>query len=160
MVPVVSAWVATLKDLFMHTEDENNAMESLDGDGVSVCPEPLVTGWSNDLTGVKRRCSAQRNSHTIPVAHMPDDLDERHRLSGIFSQYEVCRNELTAAQWKAVCLSFRDGHTQLEIADRLGKSRSAIHGLLKRAGDRKDAFQRRLRSEKYNLARKYLNSSE
>lgn len=97
-----------------------------------------------------------RQEHA-PVDALPRDADERQRLRAIFEQYEACQDSLTAPQWTVVCLRFLDCLTEREIARRLGRSRSAVNGLLQRAKKEKDVEQRRLREEIFLIKRKHLN---
>lgn len=160
MLPVVSAWVATVSDLLIEAADEKVASDALDSGRVASHPELFATGSANHPAGAMPSKSAIKNPHTIPVRAMSAELDERQRLTCLFEEYLACQEEFSRAQWAAICLRFRDGHTQIDIADRLGKSRSAVHGLLQRAKTRKDAFQRNLRKERGIFARKLLNSRE
>ena len=83
---------------------------------------------------------------------------ELQRLADIFEEYEVVKGKLTPKQWQAVVLRFRSGLSEAEIASRLGTNRSAVHGLLQRARERKDRWQRQLRKEAVVGMRNNANS--
>lgn len=97
-----------------------------------------------------------RNPEGVPIEMLPIDVDERIRLRSVFEQYEECQDIFTPAQWPAVCLRYRDALPEEQVAVCLGKGRSTVHGLLKRARLRKEKYQRQRRKETFVIARKYL----
>ena len=71
----------------------------------------------------------------------------------IFHEYKKCEDIFRSKQWDVICLHYRDGLDQAQIAARLGKSRSAISGLLTRARKRKKKHDEKLRAEYFRLRR-------
>lgn len=154
--PIVERWLALVRELLGHGgADERTGTEEAHA-GASSLVQMLRECASNSVeTAVAP--SVIRNPERLPIEVLPTDIDERLRLQSLFEQYETCRERLTPGQWRAVCLRFRDRLTEGEVALVLEKSRSAVHGLLKRARLRKEAYGRERREEGFHLARKHLN---
>ncbi len=156
-LPAVRRWLELVAQLVGELEP-GVPSETLD---LNVGVSPSVGRTLAGMPGVADDLAAPPSSVSVslgrPVDSMPDDVDERVRLRLLFEQYETCQEELSSRQWRTVCLRFRDGLTQSQIGVTLKKSRSSVHGLLKRAHQVKEAYRQRLRSERYRLARKNLN---
>lgn len=84
-----------------------------------------------------------------------DNLPSLNKItfSDIFEQYESCRHILTRKQWHAVCLYYRDGKTEEEIAKETDKARSSVSGLLVRAKRRLQEHNKQMRHEKFEYLR-------
>lgn len=74
-----------------------------------------------------------------------------------FERYKACQHRLSKGQWAAVSCYFNDEMTQEEIAHRLGVSRKAVSGRLKRAERKMEAYYRALRAEQFDRWKKRLD---
>ncbi len=160
LLPVVSEWLNAVRDLLTETAEDDTTGNIQNDDETTQLTELTESYSTIDPTGLMTPKSATKNSRMVPVADMSIEFDERQRLTSLFEQYLACQEEFTRPQWAVICLRFRNGHTQAEIGKRIGKSRSAVHGLLERARENKNAFQRKLRNERGLFAKKYLNQCE
>jgi len=79
---------------------------------------------------------------------------ERKRRKDIFEQYELWKDGYTQAQWEAIELYYNQCMSEMQIAKKLGKKRSAINGRLIRARSRKEERQKQLRRETREQIRK------
>jgi len=145
-VALVQNWLAELSALL-------GSMEPLPGTaGGTECSKESI---AEPEPGDRRTDQpVEDDVHNVPLSQP----DERVRLRSMFSEYGECQEAFTTNQWEAICLRFRDGLTEVQIAAATNRSRSAIHGLLKRSRERKEAYRRQLREEHFCVARKYLNS--
>ncbi len=104
-----------------------------------------------------------RSSHsTTRVSRSVESADyaqgKRHRRHCIFEQLEQVRDQFTDTQWTVLSLYYSEGLPQLQIAERLGCSRSAVYKVLRRARERKQDYERQMRAEQFALARKHIQS--
>ncbi len=86
-----------------------------------------------------------------------DDI-KNHRLSDVFAEFSKLRTQLTERQWLAVTLAYKVGLAQEEVAEQMQIGRTAVTGLLRRARRKKEAHDRRLRKERYDLMRHSFES--
>lgn len=153
--PIVERWLALLRELL----GQGGAGEGTDPDkahaGASSLVEMLGECASNS-TETDAASPVIRNAERLPIEVLPTDIDERLRLQSLFEQYRTCRERFTSGQWRAVCLRFRDRLTEEQIASVLNKSRSSVHGFLKRARGRKETFESERRKESFEMVRKHL----
>lgn len=156
LLPAVEEWVALAATLLRQARDVGGQAKAGDGEQQARALAGAIEDGATDATETLDHAAPTiRKADGVPIAALPTDIDERERLWSIHEAYEACRERLTSDQWPAVCLRYRDGLTQAQIAIVLKKSRSAVHGLLERARIRKEIFQRERREESYRMARKY-----
>ena len=158
MLPMVEQWFVMVAGLLRDGRAAGNLGQTADLYGDQQLAEALSDCETDTVEGLAVPSLVIRDPDRLPIEVLPSQIDERLRLQSIFEEYEACREELTTGQWSAVCLHYRDGLTEQQIAVELKKVRSSVHGLLKRAKQRKDAHQRRMREEQFQVARKHLNS--
>ncbi len=156
LLPVVQEWLSVVSDLVL---EHKCAIPSAETNFECRVQENLDDA-TQDNDGTVAFATAAGDLAYRPVETLPIDVDERIRLRSVYEQYEACQDELSHGQWKAVCLRYRDGLSQAEIATRLGRSRSTVHGLLNRAHRCKEAYRTRMREAEFRVARKFLNKSE
>lgn len=72
---------------------------------------------------------------------------ERVRRQDIFKQYALWKDDFTQYQWPVIELSYNYGLSEEQIGKVLGKSRSTVNGLLKRARKIKEEREKQLRRE-------------
>lgn len=75
------------------------------------------------------------------------------RLTDVYEKYENYRDIFTDTQWEIVSYRYSDGMTQKQIAEATGKKRSTVSDLLKRAKDRIEEHEKKLRAERFFLLR-------
>ena len=155
-LPIVERWLALVRELLGHGGASERTGVGEAHTGASSLAEMVCECASNSAETVAVFPTIH-NPERLPIEVLPTDIDERLRLQSLFEQYETCRERFTPGQWRAVCLRFRDRLTEEQVASVLKKSRSAVHGLLKRARLRKEACDRKRREEAFQMARKHLN---
>jgi len=79
----------------------------------------------------------------------PDTLQvkERVRREDIFEKYNLWKAEFTKHQWAVIEMYYDECMTEKEIAQRTGKARTTINGLLNRAKKTKEECDKKLRRE-------------
>lgn len=85
-----------------------------------------------------------------------DDLKSfrKVRFSDIFEQYQDCQHIFTHKQWVVLCLYYRDGKTEEQIAKLLRKGRTTVSDLLNRARRRKEKYDKKVRREMFEHLKK------
>jgi DNA-directed RNA polymerase specialized sigma24 family protein len=102
-----------------------------------------------------------RSRHENLTGFYPDTLYEieKTRRLDVFAEYEACREIFTPEQWETICLYWKEGLTQAEIAETLNLKHSAVSSRLTRAAGRKEAHDKALRKERAEHLRKMQEES-
>lgn len=76
------------------------------------------------------------------------------RSTDTYENYQKCWDNLSAKQKNVITLHYKYGLSQKEIAEKNNKGSSSVSALLKRAQEEKEKYERKLRTEKFNLLKK------
>lgn len=159
-LPIMRRCIALMTSLLNHDPENDSSRSSI----VDTTCESPVQDAHQDIVEVREDIGEPQtlipHPEHLPVEVLPIGIDERHRLQGLFEEYQACRGRLTSGQWSVICHRFRDGLTENQIACLLKKSRSSVHGLLQRACSRKEAYQKELREEAFLIRKQYLKKNE
>ena len=116
-----------------------------------ICSEPCVR-----LQELLPKINSGRGKHENGSEFHDSTLikiqEEKHL--DVFNEYEACKQIFTDKQRVTICLYYRDGKTLSEIAKELDKAISSIDERLKRARNRKEKYDRQLRTERLDYLRK------
>lgn len=106
-------------------------------DDVPLCGAPLVKARKG-----------------MPADEIDSRTPKRDWGLGIFEQFLPYRQFLTAEQWEAICLRYREGLTIGEIAQVLGICRGAVSNRVRRAWRIKTRVERERRGQLIDIFRK------
>lgn len=145
----ISALLAALADALIEAtasaSSEEIAEAGTDPEVVSILQD------TQEVTGRRKR-GARPPVEAIHTGMVKPRLDRE-----AFEPYELCLHKLTVRQREVVCLHFRDGKSQSEIATLLGIKRGAVSGVLQRADQRMDEYHALLRAQKARIVRNSMD---
>jgi len=99
-----------------------------------------------------RKC----NHAPPPTENQSEAHDHRDRNQIDFERFVACPpRTFRARQWDAVVLHYRDGLREREVAIHLGVTVKAVYALLTRANRNRERYEEKLRTEKFELLRKW-----
>ena len=110
------------------------------------------------LQGTQRDRGRRKRGARPPVEAVHTGMVRTRLTREVFEPYERCLHKLTAKQREVVCLHFRDGRSQNEIATLLRIKRGTVSGLLRRAEERMDEYHALLRAQKARIVRSAMDS--
>ncbi len=118
---------------------------------------------SHSMASPARSCGDAGNQSPESIVYGTNQggnqaLDERLRQGTTFERYEKHADIFPTKQWAAICLRYRDGFSEEEIAHRLHVGRTAINNRLQRARRLLEDHECKLRAEMFRLARNHVDS--
>ena len=143
-VPIVEQFVIVAKR-FCSTESLASEISPCD-----ICNERgQCTDSCDQLNDLLPGLYEGKGRHENLTGFHPDTLQvkERIRREDIFEKYKLWKEDFTKNQWLAIEMYYGECMTEKEIAQKTGKSRSTINGLLNRAKKIKEKRDEKLRRE-------------
>lgn len=155
--PIIEQFVIAAKR-FCSTNEHGSEQLSCD-----TCKERLGCKTPCDkVKAILASLQKGKGRHENLTGFYPETLQakERVRREDILEKYKLWKDDFTEKQWAVIEMYYGECMTEKEIAQRTGKVRTAINGLLNRAKKTKEERDEKLRRETREQMKKNEESDE